>query len=257
MDDASKAVLEVLTYLLPGLVSAALVYVLTPAVRPIPFERLVQALIYTIVVQALVVIVRGVLLLIGNAWGSLGAWTSDVAMVWAVILAVFVGLVSAWADNTDCVHRLLRRAGITFQTSFPSEWFGAFSQNEGYIVLHLKGERRLYGWAEEWPSSPTTGHFVIAQGEWLTADGPRELDGVQRILIRAEDVEMVEMMKTIELSPETTDGRSQGTIPTAASTAAIGRGVQVASLGTTAAGEASAATTSSAEEIAGDRRPTT
>jgi Family of unknown function (DUF6338) len=257
VDDASKAVLEVLIYLLPGLVSAAIVYVLTPAVRPIPFERLVQALIYTIVVQALVVLVRGMLHAIGTACCSLGTWTSDVALVWSVVLAVVVGLLSTWADNTDCVHRLLRHAGITFQTSFPSEWFGAFSQNEGYVVLHLKGERRLYGWAEEWPSSPATGHFVVTQAEWLTTDGRVELDGVQRILVRAEDVEMVEMMKKAELSTETSDGRSQGTDPSPETTAALGRGVQVATLGASAAGEAPAPAAAPIKEVAQARIPAT
>lgn len=112
----------------------------------------------------------------------------------------------------------MRAFGITCQTSFSSEWYGTFSRNEGYVVLHLTGQRRLYGWAEEWPNRPDQGHFVMARAEWLE-DGKRtELIGVHRILIRAEDVEMVEMME-ISVHPEIdTHGRSQATDATAAAT---------------------------------------
>jgi hypothetical protein len=248
MDDTSKAVLEVLIYLLPGLVSAALVYVLTPAARPVPFERLVQALLYTIVVQALLVIARGAFTLVGSHCCAIGYWTEGVALVWSVLLAVVVGLLSAWADNTDRVHALLRRAGITYQTSFPSEWFGAFSQNEGYVVLHLKGERRLYGWPEEWPSSPERGHFVVAQAEWLTPEGRTPLSGVQHILVRAEDVEMVEMMVKYEPSTEVADGRPQDSDATPQASPALG-GVTIASAGSAAAAQAAAAARATAEAV--------
>lgn len=206
MDVPSKAILDVLTYLLPGFVSAAIVYMLTPAVRTVPFERVVQALIYTIVVQALLVLVRAPLVWVGAKGYLIGQWTIGVALVWSVVLAVLVGIVSAWADNTDTVHSRLRKWGITYQTSYPSEWFGAFSQNDGYVVLHLKGERRLYGWPEEWPSSPDRGHFVIAQAEWLTEDGRIAVEGVRRILIRAEDVEIVEMMRNVDLNTKANNG---------------------------------------------------
>ena len=218
MDLPNKALIDVLTYLLPGFVAAATVYVLTPAIRPAPFERVVQALIYTIVVQALVVVCRFLLLGIGSRCCRMGTWTSDAALVWSMVLAVAVGLVTAWANNTDCVHAVLRRVGITHQTSFSSEWYGAFAQNDGYIVLHIAGQRRLYGWAEEWPSTPEKGHFVVTQAEWLIDNGPSvPLTGVERILIRGEDVEMVEMMKVDKTKTEDNDGRQKGTdSPTAA-----------------------------------------
>jgi hypothetical protein len=220
MDLPSKAIIDVLTFLLPGFVAAALVYVLTPAIRPIPFERIVQALIYTIVVQALLVVAKWVLIAIGFRCCSIGPWTNDVALVWSMVLALVVGIVTAWANNTDAIHKRLRKLGITLQTSFPSEWFGAFASNEGYIVLHLPGQRRLYGWAEEWPSTPDAGHFVIVQAEWLEDSKRIPLDRVHRVVIRAADVEMVEMMKPapIEARPraapeETPTAPVAGTLP--------------------------------------------
>ena len=39
----------------------------------------------------------------------------------------------------------------------------ALSQASAYLVLHLTGERRLYGWAVEWPNTPEHVHFVMAE----------------------------------------------------------------------------------------------
>lgn len=193
MDIPSKPVIDVLTYLLPGFVTAAIVHNLTPAPRPIPFERVVQALIFTLVVQVLVVAARAGCLFVGS-FLSVGPWTENVRLIWSTVLAVVLGLGVANLLNTDRLHTILRRAGITHQTSYSSEWYGALCQNCGFVVLHLTGERRLYGWPEEWPSGPGAGHFVMALAEWLDGDTRIPLVGVQRILIRAVDVEMVELM---------------------------------------------------------------
>lgn len=54
MDIPSKAIVDVLTYLLPGFITTAILHNLTLAPRPIPFERVVLALIFTMVGQVLV-----------------------------------------------------------------------------------------------------------------------------------------------------------------------------------------------------------
>jgi hypothetical protein len=67
----------------------------------------------------------------------------------------------------------------------------------------------LYGWAEEWPSAPDQGHFVIAQAEWLDENNQsKPLTGVEKILVKAGDVEMVELMTPLAPSMEASNGRS-------------------------------------------------
>jgi hypothetical protein len=98
----------------------------------------VQALIFTILVQVSVLLLKATLLRFGSRVFSLAVWTDTVQLVWSLVLAAALGLFAVWATNTDSVHVLLRKFRITHQTSFPSEWYGAFSQNEGFVVLHLK-----------------------------------------------------------------------------------------------------------------------
>lgn len=211
MDLISKEVVDLLTYLLPGFIAAAILYNLTPNPRPEPFERLVQALIYTVIIQVLVLFVAAVLSWFGEHIETFGTWTDNSRLVWSVLIALALGLALARSSNYDTLHGLLRRLRITHQTSYSSEWYGTFAQNEGYVVLHLTGERRLYGWAEEWPSTPERGHFVIVQAEWLDGDERTPLTGVDRILVDVSDVAMVEFMDRVT-SPDQDEehGRSKG-----------------------------------------------
>jgi hypothetical protein len=251
MDIPSQTVITVLIYLLPGFITASLVYALTPAPKLIPFERVVQALIFTILVQVGVSGVGFVLRKVGAAGLSIGPWTENVRLAWSVVLAGALGLLLTWAANTDRIHGLLRKAKITCETSYPSPWFGAFSQNKGYVVLHLVGKRRLLGWAVEWPSTPGKGHFVMTQPEWLpdTAEGASiELPNVNQLLIRAEDVEMVELMKISNTQREEPNGRTTST--DASSTAAGTEGHQQGSdVSSTAPVSSKPAAATSTEEV--------
>jgi hypothetical protein len=210
MDIPSKAIVDVLTYLLPGFITAAILHNLTPAPRPIPFERVVLALIFTMVGQVLVLATRETSFLIAKITAySIGNWTDETRLVWSFLIAVLLGLKVAHLANTDRWHSRLRDLGITRQTSYSSEWYGALAQNRGYIVLHLAGQRRLYGWAEEWPSSPDQGHFVMQLAEWLDGETRLALTGVDKILIKASEVEMVELMTVLpDSDTEVRNGRS-------------------------------------------------
>lgn len=64
MNALTGNVVDLLTFLLPGFVAAAVFYSLTPFPRRDPFERTVQALIFTILIQAAVVVVQSSLLFV-------------------------------------------------------------------------------------------------------------------------------------------------------------------------------------------------
>ena len=191
MNWASNEIIAILTFLLPGFVAAAVFHSLTAHPKPKEFDRLVQALIFTTVVQA---IVKGIPLVVVRA-GTEPIWSSEAEIVVAVLAAVGVALIATYFSNHDSLHKILRWIRLTKETSFPSEWYSAFARNpDSYVVLHLKGERRLYGWPEEWPSRPDQGHFRVSEAEWLTEEGSIPIEGVSVILVPGNDVEMVEFL---------------------------------------------------------------
>ncbi|QDV37559.1 DUF6338 family protein [Tautonia plasticadhaerens] len=181
---------------LPGFITAGIVYTLTAHPKSNEFERVVQALIFTVILKTLLLPIRSLFLATGSHWVSLGLWTPDVELTWMIILAIPLGLAFAWIANTDRWHQWARARGLTTRTSYPSEWYGAFKRSgDRWIILHLKGERRLYGWPEEWPDHPDKGHFVIDQPEWVLDDGTQvPIFQANKFLIAACEVERVEFL---------------------------------------------------------------
>ena len=179
----STGMIAILAYLLPGLVAAATFYALTSHPKPGTFERIVQALIFTVLAQ----IIADQLPL------------DDHPQSWHIIAsvgsAIFLALLATYFSNNDTLHRILRKLKVTKETSHPSEWYSAFARKDPrYVVLHLKDRRRIYGWPEEWPGQPDRGHFRIAEPEWLDSGKTEGEPTVEWILIPAEEVRMVEFL---------------------------------------------------------------
>jgi hypothetical protein len=97
------------------------------------------------------------------------------------------------------IHKFLRKRKITNQTSYPSEWYGTFSETKRYIVLTLKDGRRISGWPLLWPNDPQRGHFVLQQAKWVAEEDGKlsfmPLAAVDKIMIDANNVEMVTFLK--------------------------------------------------------------
>ncbi len=194
MDSISQNVVTILQYLLPGFLAAWVFYGFTSYPKPSQFERVVQALIFTLIIQAAVFIEKAISLKIGVYW-NLGQWSEQHNIIYSTISAIILGIVFSYFANNDKFHKLFRKIGVTRETSFPSEWFGSFLKNVTYIILHLKDERRLYGWPIEWPSSPDHGHFLLVQASWLENSEEILITGVEQILIDVNDVQWVEFME--------------------------------------------------------------
>lgn len=178
MDWASKDLVGLVYHLLPGFLAAWVFYSLSSHPKETPFERVVGALIFTVIAQTLTSFVGRILVSVGSLSIhhrrlAIGTWAEDSSLAWSLVISFFVGLVFARFSNNDKFHKLLRRYGWTKRTSFPSEWFSVFNRERRWVILHMEGERRLYGWPEEWPDQPTSGHFILNRAEWLLDDGQR------------------------------------------------------------------------------------
>jgi hypothetical protein len=157
MDDLVKEVIPLLQYLIPGFLAAWIFYSLTAFKRPDTFGQIVQALIFTFVIQSLVVGLGALLLLTGERFFSVGLWDKKSEALWSAVIAVIavvLGFLSCHVASNDKLHSLLRRLEITRQNSFPCEWYGAFSSRRGFVILNLIDGKRLFGWPTAWPSEP-------------------------------------------------------------------------------------------------------
>lgn len=177
MERVAPGVVDLLQFLLPGFLAAWVFYAFTSYRKPSEFERVIQALIFTLLIKTVTTVVRLTFLTAGKR-ATFGTWNEESDLLAATITAFLLGALFSYLANTDRFHHIMRSVGITRETSFPSEWFGAFRNNVTYIVLHLKDERRIYGWPIEWPSSPDIGHFVLVQASWLEGNQTMPMSGV-------------------------------------------------------------------------------
>lgn len=214
MDGVSKEIIGIIYQLLPGFVVAWIVYGLTSHLKPTSFERIVQALIFTVLVKALLILFKMSIFAVGNKY-SLGEWSNDLELVWSTIIAIGSGVFITWCVNNDfplllfrvgaetkCnkylkrLNTLLSKINLTNKTLHPTEWYSAFSSDSRYVVLHLTGERRLRGWPEQYPDDPQKGHFLISEAMWLLDDGSSApLYSVKHVLIPSTEVEYIEFLK--------------------------------------------------------------
>lgn len=191
MESFAKDFVAVLQYLLPGFVSAWVFYGLTSYAKPSQFERVVEAMIFTLFTQATVNIIE----LATTKYGLVSQWGSSMGLISSIIVALLLGLLFSYFANNDKLHKLLRYSKITHEGSYPSEWFKAFLKPT-FVVLHFNDERRLYGWPIEWPSTSGEGHFLIADPSWLLENGEEQrITGVKNILVNASDVKWIEFIE--------------------------------------------------------------
>lgn len=201
MTELPAEAIGLLTYLLPGFTAAWLFYGLTSHQKPSQFERVVQALIFTFVIQVFLQPIKWLFLLAGRMI-SFGTWGEPSELFGSFVLALALGSFVAYFTNNDSFHKLLRRNGFTSRTSHPSEWFCAFTEHVTYVILHLKDGRRLYGWPKEWPVDPQQGQFYVQVPSWIDESARAiDLPQLDGILVHVKDVEWVEFMKHEESKP--------------------------------------------------------
>ena len=204
--------LGLLMILLPGFIAGAMFYTLTAHPKPNAFERVVQALILTVIVQFIIgplgLVIRtsetglwpnmeGLVIVSSLFAFDATSWASPMPDLARIATGFLLGISLAWAINRDLFHRLMRQIGITRENSFPSELYSAFSRIPAYVTLHLDGERRLMGFPEEWPSNPSTGHFLLQDPSWINDEDQAEpIKEVDRIMIPVSEINMVEFSRS-------------------------------------------------------------
>ncbi|TMU78940.1 hypothetical protein FGA82_14820 [Pseudomonas fluorescens] len=200
MDDLVKEVIPLLQYLIPGFLSAWIFYSLTAFKRPDTFGQIVQALIFTFVIQGAVWGIGSLCLWVGSKGFSVGPWNAKAETIWAFVVSVTLGLLSCYLATNDKLHAWLRSRNVTKQTSYPSDWFSIFAQHHRLVTLHLNDERRVFGWPVEWPPESSSGQFVMQNPCWLDAEGAEVPFGAEFLLIDSGKVKWVEFGPKSEVS---------------------------------------------------------
>ena len=112
MGETSKDVLTLLTQLMPGFLTAWVVYGLTTYTKPPQFERVVQALIYSFIVGALVAALETTLLFFGR-FKQLGVWDKTAELMASTVVALLLGLMLSYYMRNDAFFKAARRLKLS------------------------------------------------------------------------------------------------------------------------------------------------
>lgn len=199
MDMVSSETISILRVLAPGFIAAWILAALTVDRKQSELQKVVQALIFSFIAQALLITIKFLLEFVGRKV-ALGEWNPSVELVWSLISGCLLGVLLAGIVNSDRLFRVLRFLRLTKQTARPSVWYSAFSDHPAYVVLHVSDGRRIFGWPIEWPSVSGEGYIRLSEASWLTSDddgSPKtvELESDEFVLVRVSDVVYIEFLK--------------------------------------------------------------
>lgn len=193
MNWLSNETIGVLVFLFPGFLMAGIFNILVSNPKPNGIGVIVQAFVFTVLIH----LAAQSLFWAGSAAGWIVSWDEVWTVLVPLVLSAVFGVTLSYAWNIDLFHRCLRKLGLTRQSSYRSALYSAFAYHgDCYVVLHMKGKRRLYGWPQEWPSRTEDRHFLMIDCEWLTGDGRTPITGVSHILVPSSEVEMVEFLRS-------------------------------------------------------------
>ena len=191
----SKQIIDALWFLLPGFVASAVFYFLTSYYKPSPFERIVQALVFTYLIQGAIKYINDVTIFIDSI-NFLFKYNSFLIIL---LLAIVLGIAASVVASNDTIHRLLSYIKFPKEPFFSakSQWMKAFTDSVNkHLVLHLNNDKRIYGRLKEWPTDLERGYFLLQEVNWLGEDNEYiPMEGVESMLIPSGDVKRVEFMK--------------------------------------------------------------
>jgi len=198
MEDFFGKAVPFLQVVLPGFLATFIFYWLSDSQKPGQFERVIQALIGTAIIQFLASYIQAFALMVGEFY-CLGVWTEKSSAICSACLAVAFGLLLAYLGNNDILYRVARKMGLTHRSADGSDWrFAHRTLKDRSIVLQLLDGRRLAGYPRSWPTDPEKGHYLMQFPTWIENDQFVPAEGVSFMLVSGVDVQWTEFLEPVK-----------------------------------------------------------
>jgi hypothetical protein len=176
MPDKAEA-LGILLILLPGFASAYLVQLLAARRKQSEFDKVIEALIFSLVLYLFTLPFFGYSLPIAWHSGDVkhpDAW--QIFIVWPhlltlAILAVVMGALYAHSINHNWLTAPFRWFKISERSARSSVWNDVFSDLKGIVQVELSDGRSVIGWIRKYSDEDDADALFLDEAAWIDSDG--------------------------------------------------------------------------------------
>jgi hypothetical protein len=193
MEGLSAEVIPVLQQLMPGFLAMIVFYWFAEIPKPAYFEKILQALISTAIIQIFVSGTESLCYFIGN-FIDFGPW-SEASTSWTAIgYAFLMGAVLAYLCNNDIAFSLARKLSLTTRAS-QGDAIHIYKQMAAHaVIIHFSDGRRMMGYIDAFPNDRQTGVYLISSPHWIEDDVAIPSTHTHSYMIQGTDVQRVEFL---------------------------------------------------------------
>lgn len=191
---------SILMALWPGFLCSSMLDVITVRPHKDKEGRIFEALSFSLLVSALLVVVGETLNRLG--WPSAHIMPmsaqlplispSPMGILIAAVLAVCIAGLAGASINNDWHMSMLRCLGFSRRTARGTVWLDVFTDQRRYVTVHLSDGRRIYGWPMYYADTPEEGDLYLHDPFWIGDDGQGTPMGSHGVLVKAAMVELIE-----------------------------------------------------------------
>lgn len=169
--------LGILLLLLPGFAAAYLVQLLAARRKQSEFDKVVEALIFSLVLYLLTLRFFGYSLPIAwhpgdakhpNEWQILIIWPHLLTLA---ILAVVMGALYAASINHNWLTAPFRWLKISERSARSSVWNDVLSNLKGFVQVGMSDGRSVIGWLRKYSDEDDSHALFLEEAAWIDSDG--------------------------------------------------------------------------------------
>ena len=194
--------LQILIFLIPGFISATILNVLIVRKEKREFGKIVEALIFSMVIYTIYSFVSGRSPISLNQVKESITYSYDSkSFLWLGLFSIGIPAVLGFLVTNDWHMKLARVLRVSRKTARSSVWFDVFCDMKRHIIINFENGRRLYGWPMYYSNYPDSPYIFLFKPAWVVEDGENQESKyvdleVEGILITPEQkIESIEFLK--------------------------------------------------------------
>ncbi|MFH1859834.1 MAG: DUF6338 family protein [bacterium] len=188
--------LQILIFLIPGFIAATIFNVLVVRKERKEFEKIIEALIFSMLIYTIYSLVSGSSpVALNQIKGTITYSYNSNSFLCLGLLSIGIPVILSFLITNDWHMKLARGLRVSRKTARSSVWFDVFCDIRKPIIINFENGRRIYGWPKYYSDEPETPYIFLLKPAWIQEGKYVDLN-VKGILITPEQkIESIEFLE--------------------------------------------------------------